>query len=70
MMPGLNGLDLVKKIKKLSPKIRTMITSGYEIEPTELQANINKGIIDKIIQKPISMNGLRQEVKNQINVVL
>jgi DNA-binding NtrC family response regulator len=67
MMPKLNGLDLVKKIKKLSPKTRTMITSGYEIEPGELQININKGIIDRIIQKPISMNGLCQEVKNQIN---
>jgi response regulator RpfG family c-di-GMP phosphodiesterase len=60
-------LDLVKKIKKLSPKTRTMITSGYESEPTELQANINRGIIDKIIQKPISINGLRLEVKYQIN---
>ena len=67
MMPGLNGLDLVKKIKKLSPKTRTMIISGYEIEPGELQIDINQGIIDKIIQKPISMNSLRQEVKNQIN---
>ena len=66
MMPGLNGLDLVKKIKKLSPKTRTMIISGYEIEPCELQIDINKGIIDEIIQKPISMYGLRQEVKNQI----
>ena len=67
MMPMLDGLDLVKKIKKLSPKTRTMIISGYEIEPGELQIDINKGIIDKIIQKPISMNGLRREVKNQIN---
>jgi DNA-binding NtrC family response regulator len=67
MMPRLDGLDLVKKIKKLRPKTRIMIISGYEIEPGELQIDINKGIIDKIIQKPISMNGLRQEVKNQIN---
>jgi DNA-binding NtrC family response regulator len=67
MMPMLDGLDLVKKIKKLSPKTRTMIISGYEIEPGELQIDIKKGLIDKIIQKPISMNGLRQEVKNQIN---
>lgn len=67
MMPRLNGLDLVKKIKKLSPKIRIMIISGYEIEPGELQIDLNQGIIDKIIQKPISMNGLRQEVEKQIN---
>jgi DNA-binding NtrC family response regulator len=67
MMPSLNGLDLVKKIKKLSPKTRTMITTGYEIEPCELHFDIKMGIINRIIQKPISMNGLRQEVKNQIN---
>jgi DNA-binding NtrC family response regulator len=67
MMPRLDGLDLVKKIKKLRPETRTMIISGYEIEPGELQIDLNKGIIDKIIQKPISMNGLRREVKNQIN---
>jgi DNA-binding NtrC family response regulator len=67
MMPGLNRLDLVKKIKKLSPKTRTMITSGYEIEPRELEIDIKKGIVDRIIQKPITMYALRQEVKNQIN---
>jgi DNA-binding NtrC family response regulator len=67
MMPKLNGLDLVKKIKILSPKTRTMITTGYQIEPRELHFDIKMGIIDRIIQKPISMYGLRQEVKNQIN---
>jgi len=40
-MPGMNGLDLVKKIKKLSPKTRIMITSGYEIEPCE-RTNLHK----------------------------
>ena len=67
MMPRLNGLDLVKKIKQISPKTRTLITSAYEIEPGELQTCVSKGIIDKIIEKPISMSTLRQEVKNQIN---
>lgn len=65
-MPGMNGLDLVKKIKKLSPKTRIMITSGYEIEPRERQIDTNKGIINKIIEKPISMSRFRQEVKNQV----
>ena len=44
-----------------------MITSGYEIDPGELQIDIKKGILDEIIQKPISMNRFRQEVKNQVN---
>lgn len=67
MMPRLNGLDLVKKIKQISPKTRTMVTSAYEIEPGELQICVNKGIIDKILEKPISMSTLRQEVRNQIS---
>lgn len=70
MMPKLNGLDLVKKIKQISPKTRIMITSCYEIEPGELQSCINKGIIDKIMEKPVSMNTLCREVKNQINYYL
>ena len=70
MMPKLNGLDLVKKIKQISSKTRIIITSCYEIEPCELQSCINKGIIDKIIEKPVSMNTLCQEVKNQINYYL
>jgi response regulator RpfG family c-di-GMP phosphodiesterase len=61
---------LVKKIKQISPKTRIVITSCYEIEPGELQTCINKGVIDKIVEKPISMNSLRQEVKNQINCYL
>jgi response regulator RpfG family c-di-GMP phosphodiesterase len=65
-MPGMNGLDLVKKIKKLSPKTRIMITSGYEIEPCERQIYTNTGIINKIIEKPISISRFRQEVKNQV----
>jgi len=70
IMPGLNGLDLVKKIKQISPKTRIVITSCYEIEPGELQTCINEGVIDKIVEKHISMNSLRQEVKNQINCYL
>jgi response regulator RpfG family c-di-GMP phosphodiesterase len=65
-MPGMNGLDLVKKIKNLSPKTRIMITSGYEIEPCERQINTNNGTINKIIEKPISMSRFRQEVKSEI----
>jgi len=65
-MPGMNGLDLVKKIKKLSPKTRIMITSGYEIELCERQIDTNNEIINKIIEKPISMSRFRQEVKNQV----
>lgn len=31
-MPNLNGLELLKKIKKLNEKVRTTLISAYDIE--------------------------------------
>jgi DNA-binding NtrC family response regulator len=31
-MPKLNGLELLKKIKKLNPNVRTILISAYEVE--------------------------------------
>jgi len=45
----------------------SVFTFNDSLEPGELQNDIKKGIIDGIILKPISINSLRQEVKNQIN---
>jgi two-component SAPR family response regulator len=31
-MPGLNGLELLKKVRRLNPKVRTILISAYEVE--------------------------------------
>ena len=31
-MPSLNGLELLKKVKKLNPNVRTILISPYEVE--------------------------------------
>jgi YesN/AraC family two-component response regulator len=31
-MPVVNGLELLKKVKKLNPKVRTILISAYEFE--------------------------------------
>jgi len=66
-MPKLNGLELLKKIKKLNPNVRTILISAYEVENEPLfQRFLKEGIIDKFIQKPMTLNYLCREVNNQL----
>ena len=66
-MPNLNGLELLKKVKKLNPNVRTILISAYEVENEPLfQKFLKEGIIDKFIQKPMTMNYLCKEVNNQL----
>jgi DNA-binding NtrC family response regulator len=66
-MPNLDGLELLKKVKKLNPNVRTILISAYEVENEPLfQRYVKEGIIDKFIQKPMTMNYLCREVENQL----
>jgi DNA-binding NtrC family response regulator len=66
-MPNLNGLELLNKVKKLNPNVRTILISAYEVENEPLfQRFLKEGIIDKFIQKPMTMNYLCNEVNNQL----
>jgi response regulator RpfG family c-di-GMP phosphodiesterase len=66
-MPNLDGLELLKKVKKLNPNVRTILISAYEVENEPVfQRYVKEGIIDKFIQKPMTMNYLCREVENQL----
>lgn len=66
-MPNLDGLELLKKVKKLNPNVRTILISAYEVENEPVfQRYVKEGIIDKFIQKPMTMNYLCIEVNNQL----
>ena len=39
-MPGLNGLELLKKVKTLNPKVRTILMSAYNFEEENCTSNI------------------------------
>jgi DNA-binding NtrC family response regulator len=66
-MPNLDGLELLKKVKTLNPNVRTILISAYEVENEPVfQRYVKEGIIDKFIQKPMTMNYLCNEVNNQL----
>ena len=67
-MPSLNGLELLKKIKTLNPKVRTILMSAYNFEEEELyQQYMKEEVINSTIEKPVTMNRLYQTVEDELN---
>jgi DNA-binding NtrC family response regulator len=67
-MPGLNGLELLKKVKSSNPKVRTILMSAYNFEEEELyQQYMKEAVINSTIEKPITMNILYKRVKDELN---
>ena len=70
-MPSLNGLELLKKVKTLNPKVRTILMSAYNFEEDELYQKYMKekeAVINSTIEKPVTMNTLYQRVRNELSV--
>ena len=68
-MPGLNCLELLKKVKTLNPKVRTILMSAYNFEEEELyQQYMKEAVINSTIEKPVTMNRLYQRVRDQLDV--
>ena len=66
-MPGLNGLELLKKVKTLNPKVRTILMSAYNFEEEELfQQYMEEQVINSTIEKPVTMNRLYERVREQL----
>jgi DNA-binding NtrC family response regulator len=68
-MPGLNGLELLKKVKTLNPKVRTILMSAYNFEEEEsYQQYMKEAVINSTIEKPVTMNRLYQRGRDQLDV--
>ena len=67
-MPGLNGLELLKKVKTSNPKVRTILMSAYNFEEEELyQSYMIEAVINSTIAKPVTMIRLFQTVRYELD---
>src|SRR5687768_1630908 len=67
-MPGLNGLELLKKVKGSKPKVRTILMSAYNFDEDPIyQKYMKECIIDSTIEKPVTIYRLCQRVKDELN---
>ena len=66
-MPGLNGLELLKKVKTSNHKVRTILMSAYNFDEDLLFLKyMEEGIIDSSIDKPVTMNRLYERVRGEL----
>lgn len=67
-MPGINGLELLKRVKDSNSKVRTILMSAYNFEEEEsYQKYMKDEVINSTIEKPVTMNRLYQRVREQLN---
>lgn len=66
-MPGLNGLELIEKIKKISSEIKIMIISGYANFEYAQQA-LKQGVNDYLL-KPINREALNEALSKMVGQI-
>ena len=66
-MPTMTGLDLLKKVKELNSNVRTMLVSAFDMhESSDLKKYLKDGIVNSFLEKPITINRLCEEVRNEV----
>ena len=66
-MPGLNGMEFLKKIKESNRFVRTILMTAFQIEDKVFLEYTKKKIINAFLQKPIGIHDLIKEVNTQIH---
>ena len=67
-MPGMNGFEFVRKVREISPAIKVLIMSAFEVNSTELSIGLGGAKIEGFIQKPISLRKLSIIVQKQLEI--
>jgi DNA-binding NtrC family response regulator len=67
-MPGINGIELIKRIKELNPLVRTVLMTAFEFDDELFQKFAEKQIINGFLQKPVMLKDLVKEVDNQLHI--
>jgi DNA-binding NtrC family response regulator len=67
-MPGIDGIELLKRIKELNPLVRTVLMTAFEFDDELFQQYAEKQIINGFLQKPILLKDLIKEVDNQLHL--
>ena len=55
-MPGMNGYEFVRKVKKINPQVKIILMSSFEIDNDELLDVLPDIKIDTFLQMPFSLD--------------
>ncbi|HHD12022.1 MAG TPA: response regulator [Deltaproteobacteria bacterium] len=67
VMPGLNGLDTYREIKKIREDIKVILFTGYFKDAEDvITQGVREGMIDEFIRKPYFADEIIRSVKKHI----
>lgn len=66
-MPGLNGIELLKKMKDMNKFVRTILMTAFTVDDAIFRDCTKKKIINGFVQKPVRIYDLRKEVDTQLD---
>jgi len=55
-MPGMNGYEFVKQVKKINPQAKIILMSSFEIDDNNLLDVLPDVKVDTFLQKPFSLD--------------
>jgi len=55
-MPGMNGYEFVKQVKKIDPQVKIILMSSFEIDDNNILDVLPDVKIDTFLQKPFSLD--------------
>ena len=61
-MPGLNGLELAKKVRELNTNFRIFLMTAFETRDLENHVDFKMAKIDRLIQKPVRFSNLKEMI--------
>lgn len=68
IMPDMNGLVLAGKIRELNTSVSIFIITAYNIENYKKKYDMASLKIDKILQKPVDLDILKELINNALRV--
>jgi FixJ family two-component response regulator len=66
-MPGLNGTELLRKMKDTNKHIRTILMTAFEMEDSILGDYAKREIINSFFQKPVRLTDLIEVVHSELH---
>jgi DNA-binding NtrC family response regulator len=67
-MTGLNGLELLSKIKNINSNVRTIVISGFNCGNQMFRDCMELGIIDSTVEKPVRVQSLCDRVRSELEI--
>ena len=66
-MPGLNGMELLKKMKDMNKFVRTILMTALDIDDNIFQNFTKRKIVNAFVQKPTKLFDLIKDVDTQLH---